>query len=65
MTEDTTITGNRTILHLADPLDVLMANIEHQFELYDKDKDQARLKEIKRMEVKALYIEYTFKTNMN
>lgn len=53
------------LIHLADPLDVLITNIIVQMQLFEDDRDPARVDAILRMEQKALCIEYGFRTNMN
>lgn len=52
-------------IHLIDPFDVLLVNIEHQLELWAKDSDPNRIDSVLKIEVKILELESSFRTNLN
>ena len=52
-------------IHLIDPFDVLLVNIEHQLELLAKDSDPNRIDSVLKLEVKLLELESSFRTNLN
>jgi len=52
-------------IHLIDPFDVLLVNIEHQLELWNRDSDPNRIDSVLKLEVKLLELESSFRTNLN
>lgn len=52
-------------IHLIDPFDVLLVNIERQLELWSKDLDHNRIDSVLKLEVKLLELESSFRTNLN
>ncbi len=48
-----------------DPIEVYLANIEHQLQLWAKDSDPNRIDSVLKLEKKILDIEHSFKTNLN
>lgn len=52
-------------IHLIDPFDVLLCNIEHQLELWAKDSDPNRIDSVLKLEVKVLELEVSFRNHLN
>ena len=48
-----------------DPIEVYLANIEHQLQLWAKDSDPNRIDSVLKLEKKIVDIEHSFKTNLN
>ena len=48
-----------------DPIEVYLANIEHQLQLWAKDSEPNRIDSVLKLEKKILDIEHSFKTNLN
>lgn len=52
-------------IHLIDPFDVLLVNIERQLELWEKDSDPNRIDSVLKLEVKVLELEVSFRNHLN
>ena len=48
-----------------DPIEVYLANIEHQLQLWAKDSEPNRIDSVLKLEKKIVDIEHSFKTNLN
>ena len=48
-----------------DPIEVYLANIEHQLQLWAKDSDPNRIDSVLKLEKKIFDIDHSFKTNLN